>query len=216
MLNSINNYVNEYINDNMKSDRIAQLTQLDQLDQLDQLFVILCEKYSGEMANEPNNINWIKFILLDRFGYNPMERHEDVKKLCVERDAQYKFRQNIVLRDKKCLVTGDNSSICEASHIIPFAESKSYDISNGLLLNACFHKMFDNYLCSINPNPNPNLNPNTNKCVLVFSPNFFELENFVHYLQYDKIELDIHENCRGNLQKHYKRFLEFWSVNYSH
>lgn len=59
------------------------IANLDLVEQLDNLFYRLYDKFS---SNKSNNINFIKFILLDRFNYNPMERKEDIKKLCVKRD----------------------------------------------------------------------------------------------------------------------------------
>ena len=135
MLLEINNYIEELdIN-------------IDSIEELDILFNKLCDRYSFDSLN---NINSIKFILLDRFGYNPLNRNNKIKSLCEERDGQNKFREKLILRDKHCLITMDNFEICEACHIIPYSENKTFKISNGLLLNRCFHKMFDKYMFSIN------------------------------------------------------------------
>ena len=182
MITIINNYINSLDNN------------FENLQQLDILFEKLCDKYS---SNEINNINNIKFILFDRFEYNPMSRTEHIKKICEERDGQNKFREQIILRDKKCLITGDNCEICEAAHIIPYCESKSFEISNGLLLNRCFHKMFDKYMWSINSLGN-----------LEFSNDILNDDYYDNYLIYNGIKLNFDNNCKKYLEIHYKKFLE--------
>lgn len=69
----------------------------------------------------------------------------------IKRTEQQKFRDEIVKRDKKCIVTNFIPSECQACHIIPFSENKIYDINNGLLINSCLHTTFDKFLWSINP-----------------------------------------------------------------
>lgn len=161
---------------------------------IDDIFVRLCDKFSSDNSN---NINAIKFILASRFNYYPDEQNPEIKKLCDERDGQNKFRQQLILRDNKCLITGDNENICEACHIIPYSETKSFDIGNGLLLNKCFHTMFDKYLFSINPQNN----------ILVFSQNVIENEYYHNYIKYNNIQVNIPEECKKYLFAHYEKFL---------
>lgn len=71
-----------------------------------------------------------------------------------QRVAQNSFRKRIIERDKKCIVSGANKSICEACHIIPYCDSDNaniYNINNGLLLNRNIHKLFDDHLVMIDP-----------------------------------------------------------------
>ena len=75
----------------------------------------------------------------------------DQIKETIHRLHQSKFRQDIILRDKKCIISDADPIECEVAHIIPYSECNSYSISNGILLNACLHKLFDKYLFSINP-----------------------------------------------------------------
>ncbi len=171
----------------------------DSIEQIDLLFERLCDKFASD---ESNQINSIRFILLDRFGYNPLTRPDPIKKLCIQRDGQNKFRKKLILRDKKCLITCDNYEVCEAAHIIPYSESKSFDIGNGLLLNRCLHKMFDKYLWSIN----------SLDCV-EFSKQIWNLENFHNYNRYNGVKLNISDDCKKYLSTHYKKFLEFNSDN---
>ena len=34
-------------------------------------------------------------------------------------------------------------NVCDASHIIPFSETLSFDVDNGILLNSILHRLFD-------------------------------------------------------------------------
>lgn len=71
-----------------------------------------------------------------------------------QRISQNTFRKRIIERDKKCIVSGANKSICEACHIIPYCDSDDshiYDVNNGLLLNRNIHKLFDEHLVTIDP-----------------------------------------------------------------
>lgn len=83
--------------------------------------------------------------------------------------------------DINCLITKDDENICEVCHIVPYSEIKSFDISNGLLLNRCFHKLFDNYLFTMN------LHNNT----LMFSYIILESEYYSNYIKYNKNIINI-------------------------
>jgi hypothetical protein len=65
------------------------------------------------------------------------------------------FRQNIIDRYEKCIITGcDNMKRCDICHIKPFNEctfKQKYDINNGIILRKDLHTLFDNYELSINP-----------------------------------------------------------------
>lgn len=183
MLNIINEYIS---NSNIN---------LDCGEQLDILFERLCDKFSSDSSNQ---IASIKFVLYDRFGYNPMERTEMIKKLCEQRQGQNEFRKKLILRDKKCLITGDNHEICEAAHIIPYSESRSFDIANGLLLNRCLHVMFDKYLWTIN----------SSECV-EFSDQIWDQENFHNYKGYNGKKINVSLESKKYLLTHYEKFLEF-------
>jgi hypothetical protein len=178
MLSDINNFINDLMPNN----------------NLNNMFMRLCDKFASD---DFNNINSIKFVLADRFNYYPMEQDDITKKLCEEREKQQDFRQGLILRDRQCLITGDNYEICEACHIIPYSEKKSFDIANGLLLNRCFHKMFDNYLLSINP-----LNDN-----LEFSNRILDADYYHNYKNYNGKILKIHNETKEYLKSHYNIFL---------
>ena len=74
-----------------------------------------------------NNLTEIKFVLYDKFKYQYTN-----KQLKNKRDKQEKFRQKLIELDKECIISGDDPEQCQACHIIPKYESKSYDVNNGI------------------------------------------------------------------------------------
>lgn len=70
------------------------------------------------------------------------------------RPEQYKFRADLLRLYGKCLITNCRvEAVLQAAHIIPFSESVSYrnDTSNGLILRADIHALFDKFLIAIHP-----------------------------------------------------------------
>ena len=68
------------------------------------------------------------------------------------RTSQDKFREELINRDVKCVVTQHfEKNECEACHIISVKDGGSYDLNNGLLINSIHHKTFDQNLWCINP-----------------------------------------------------------------
>jgi hypothetical protein len=119
--------IEEYFNNNKSIDnKIYNNNELFEVENND-LFKILVD------------INlWANNIRIEEDGYS--------------RPEQKKFRNLIVNRDKKCIVTGKNiANECQACHIISVKERGTYDINNGLLINSIHHKSFDNNLWCINP-----------------------------------------------------------------
>lgn len=94
------------------------------------------------------------------------------------------------------------SSIDKAHNILYQAENIEgenalNDIGNGLLLNKCFHTMYDKYLFSINPQNN----------ILVFSQNITDSEYYHNYIKYNNTYINIPYECNQYLLSHYKKFL---------
>jgi putative restriction endonuclease len=54
---------------------------------------------------------------------------------------------------RRCALTGENTlPALDAAHIVPFANaSGTHEVSNGLLLRADFHRLFDNGLVTVEP-----------------------------------------------------------------
>lgn len=74
--------------------------------------------------------------------------------LIINRTGQNELRKQIIIRDKKCVLSGANHECCEVAHIKSFSNCtpyEKYDIQNAILLRADLHKLFDKYLWSINP-----------------------------------------------------------------
>jgi hypothetical protein len=66
------------------------------------------------------------------------------------RRGQQEFRQTLLQIYKRCLITGcDAEAVLEAAHIQPYSEAGTFDISNGLLLRADIHTLFDLGLLTI-------------------------------------------------------------------
>ena len=71
----------------------------------------------------------------------------------VARRGQPKFRKELISAyEGKCAVTGCNErNVLEAAHIVGFRSRGRYEASNGLLLRADWHTLFDLGLWTINP-----------------------------------------------------------------
>lgn len=129
------------------------------------------------------NINlWINNIKADNDSYL--------------RPEQQQFRDLIVKRDTKCIITGKNiANECQACHIISVKDRGSYDIDNGLLINSIHHKSFDDNLWCINPET---------LCVDILTTN----EQIVgSILEYNEQKANIKPN---NIMKHYLK--KRWNI----
>jgi len=144
----------------------------------------------------------IKFIMYDKFSYNIKN-----KKLREERDEQNEFRKKLIELDKKCLISDDDPEQCQACHIVPLCESKSYDINNGILLNFNLHNMFDRYNLGLKFIKNINKEYDLYKIIL--SNKIKDKPSYVNYKIYDNKEIFIRRGCRKNLQKKYDEFINY-------
>lgn len=78
------------------------------------------------------------------------------------RRGQPEFRQRLLaVYDGRCVITGCSVvEALEAAHIVPYAADGAYATSNGLLMRADIHTLFDLHLLSICPDKNKvQLNP---------------------------------------------------------
>lgn len=82
-------------------------------------------------------------------------KDERTKKLreIVERRGQPEFRNKLIAAYRsRCAVTGcDAVAALEAAHIVPYTGPESHHVTNGLLLRADIHTLFDLDLIGINP-----------------------------------------------------------------
>jgi hypothetical protein len=90
---------------------------------------------------------------------NKIEVHQEslpgvkqVPKSIQERRGQEAFRQQLIRTYQRCLVTGcDAVDALEAAHVRPYSQEQSQELSNGLLLRADIHTLFDLDLLVIEP-----------------------------------------------------------------
>jgi hypothetical protein len=97
--------------------------------------------------------------LESELDFDPENISDDRKRNIIEsvqREGQAKFRAELLnVYNGKCAMTDcDVEAVLEAAHILPYNGIKSNYIANGLLLRSDIHKLFDQYLISINPNTN--------------------------------------------------------------
>ncbi|MBV8886261.1 MAG: HNH endonuclease [Chroococcidiopsidaceae cyanobacterium CP_BM_RX_35] len=82
---------------------------------------------------------------------------EDARKrtseFIVQRQGQPLFRQALLQAyNRKCAITGEDVELAlEATHIMPYLGTQTDCVSNGLLLRADLHALFDLYLMTIDP-----------------------------------------------------------------
>ena len=82
---------------------------------------------------------------------NADEAREQIAASIAGRRGQQGFRQKLLHTYKKCLVTGcDAEDVLEAAHIQAYSENGTFEVSNGLLLRADIHTLFDLGLITIN------------------------------------------------------------------
>lgn len=98
--------------------------------------------------------NYLSEIFSD--DYTPSENDERAKvyKAIIQRRGQKKFRDAVrEMYDNKCVITGcEILDILEAAHINPYRGEKDNHVTNGLLLRADIHTLFDLDLIGIEPN----------------------------------------------------------------
>ena len=180
----INDYINQHnINHN----------NLD----LDKLYKVLIDEFINKI---PNYLYIINFIMYDKFKYYPFNSANlDTLSLATERRGQNEFRLNIINRDKVCIISGDDVDICEACHIIPYSESKSYNINNGILLNRILHDVFDKYDLTINDNK------------VFLSDKILNKTTYKNIHIYHNKYINVPKECIDNLKQHYNKFIKKYS-----
>jgi len=83
----------------------------------------------------------------------PPRRPDRVQRDIAQRRGQSAFRAKLLAAyGGKCAVTGESAEdVLEAAHIDPFSLSGCNDLSNGLLLRADVHTLFDLHLLAVDP-----------------------------------------------------------------
>ncbi len=75
---------------------------------------------------------------------NEKTAKERIAKAIATRRGQQAFREKLLRTYKRCLITGcDAQDALEAAHIRPYCRDRTFHRSNGLLLRADIHTLFD-------------------------------------------------------------------------
>jgi len=145
-----------------------------------------------QIFKENNNLEYEKYSNLKDSIYIISRQRNPI--------LQSKFRDKVINRFNKCIISDFHSDLCEASHIIPLSECENFDIDNGLLLNCCLHKLFDNFHFSINPNT----------LMIEIYPKSKHIEYLEQYKN-KKINIDSYQNTIQNIILHYNKFCNFFN-----
>jgi len=159
----------------------------------------------NELKNKINN-DILNFIFYDKFNFE-YDKNEDIeinKQLRDDRDGQEEFRNNLVELDQHCIISEDDPDICQACHIIPYCESNSYDINNGILLNLILHNMFDKFYLSFEFIKN--IDNNYDEYKVILSDKIKDKPSYQNYKCYDNKIVQIRRGCRNNLLNTHKKF----------
>lgn len=141
----------------------------------------------------------IDFYMYDTYKYihiepiidnNKDDENDEIKK---KRNGQSLFRTKLIERYNSCVISGCSYDVCDAAHIIPYAEldSDCYNIDNGILLRQDLHTLFDKKKLTINPNT----------LVVIFDEDI--LKNNKDYLRFNNLPIDINLNSIEYLKKFY-------------
>lgn len=89
-------------------------------------------------------------------AFDPRDEEDGRRRILaavVRRQGQRGFRRDLLKAyDGRCAITGETSVwVLEAAHIAPYRGTKSNHPSNGILLRADVHTLFDLHLISIDP-----------------------------------------------------------------
>jgi hypothetical protein len=49
---------------------------------------------------------------------------------------------DLIKRDKSCIISNNDYEECDAAHIVPLLDSNNYDVDNGLLLDKSLHSSY--------------------------------------------------------------------------
>ncbi len=117
-----------------------------------------------QIAQAPVRANSTASAVLDEWlrsqdapGAEEAGRHaaspERVLTEVVHRREQFAFRRRLLAAyEGRCAVTGESvEAVLEAAHITPYSKEALNDLSNGLLLRADLHNLFDLCLIAVDP-----------------------------------------------------------------
>lgn len=165
------------------------------------IYVKLINKFYSQ---KNSSIYKIDFVFYDKFKIDP-SNFEETKILCKERNGQTKFRKDLVDFYAKCIVSGDDHTICQACHILPYFETKLNVVENGLLLNYNIHHLYDSFLISFKFIDN--FDESYDNYSIVLSDKL-KKESFKNYVRYANNIVKINKKSREYIDKKYKEFCD--------
>ncbi len=162
--------------------------------------LIIQEFYSDKDLS----IDKINFVFYDKFKIKPETFHSTYR-LCNDRIGQTKFRNDLVNFYNFCIITQDDSFICQACHILPYSETKFNHLDNGLLLNYNFHHLFDSFLISFKFFKS--FNDTFDLYYVVFSKHILNKNTYANFIKYNNNIVKININSKSFLDISYTNFL---------
>lgn len=144
-------------------------------------------------TDKDDSIYKINFVFYDKFKIQP-ENFIDILRLCNERIGQTKFRTDVINFYNNCIISGDDSIICQACHILPYSETKFNHIDNGLLLNYNLHHLFDSHLITFKFKEN--LNDIYDLYFVVISVKILNKKTFTNFKKYNNKIVKINVNSK--------------------
>jgi hypothetical protein len=122
---------------------------------------LIIERWNEKSGNPDNVTLEAYFVANDTFApkepenqsvENPID--EQTYSSIKSRRGQAKFRQMLLsaFNDACCISKSEVTAVLEAAHIIPHTEETNYAITNGLLLRADIHTLYDLNLIGIDEN----------------------------------------------------------------
>ena len=116
---------------------------------------LFCNSLSSDTSPENQLIHQINFLEIDRFA-NPEEIDDERQRVLqsiIQRQGQPQFRVSLLeVYNGRCAITDCNvQEALEAAHVVPYLGLETNHLSNGLILRADLHTLFDLFLFTINP-----------------------------------------------------------------
>jgi predicted restriction endonuclease len=122
-------------------------------DEKDEIYVRLMHLMAGEKPKDELSKELLYAIENEFDPQNITDDRERVVSVVVQRKGQAKFRRDLLKAYQgKCAITECSiKNILQAAHIIPYLGYETNHPSNGILLRAYIHILFDQHLLSIDP-----------------------------------------------------------------
>jgi hypothetical protein len=167
----------------------------------DDIYVRLLHLMAGKEPKDDISRELLHVIENEFDPQNITDDRERVVSVVVQRKGQAKFRSDLLKAYQgKCAITGfATKDTLQAAHIIPYLGYETNHPSNGILLRADIHILFDKHLLSIDPKTYE----------VVISPSLYSTE--YEGLSRKKLLLPEKDRFKPNsvaLEKHYQTFFK--------